>query len=385
MGLFGGNKSQPIQSVAGVDIGTSGVKIVELTPEAGRLRLSTYGYSEPSVENISKPFAADDVKLVASVIKQIMTSSGMKATRAAAALPSASVFYAIITIPIPKSSKDDVKSVIEAQASKILPLPLADMILDSHILDKDLLPKDESVKAEAKTEAGTNEIKPPETAPTEAQKPRHIRVQITGAPKTLVAQYVEIFKAAKLELVSLETEAFALLRSLVGKDASKVMLVDIGAERSNVIIAEKGIPFLTRVVKGGGNVVTQALATSMGVGQSEAEAMKKDMTFQTNGVLPPMVEAAIKPLVHEMRYALQLYAEQDFHENRSVDKIILTGGSSSLPGLSAYVTQALNVNCYLGDPWARVATQPEARSVLDEVGARFAVAAGLAMRMKDDK
>ena len=113
--------------------------------------------------------------------------------------------------------------------------------------------------------------------------------------------------------------------------------------------------------------------------------MKKDMTFQTNGVLPPMVEAAIKPLVHEMRYALQLYAEQDFHENRSVDKIILTGGSSSLPGLSAYVTQALNVNCYLGDPWARVATQPEARSVLDEVGARFAVAAGLAMRMKDDK
>ncbi|MCR4312385.1 MAG: pilus assembly protein PilM, partial [Candidatus Uhrbacteria bacterium] len=361
----------------------------ELTPEAGRLRLSTYGYSEPSVETATKPFAGEDVAITSGIIKQIIASSGMKATKAAAALPGASVFHAIITIPVPKSTKDDVRAVIEAQASKILPLPLAEMILDSHILDKDLLPKDEGSQRDKGEKGGQGSIPTPSdpTIPSQSPsaKPRHIRVQITGAPKSVVAKYVEIFKAAKLELVSLETEAFALLRALVGKDASRVMIVDIGAERSNVIIAEKGVPFLTRVVKGGGNVVTQALSGSMGVGVAEAETMKKDMTFQSDGTLPPVVEAAMKPLIHEMRYALQLYAEQDFHENRVVDKIILTGGSSSLPGLARYVTQALNVNCYLGDPWARVATQPEARPVLDEVGSRFAVAAGLAMRAKEDK
>lgn len=385
MGLFGGKKPEESQGVVGVDIGTSGIKIVELTPEAERLRLSTYGYSEPDAEALLQPFADDDVARVSAVIGQIMTASGMKATKAAAALPGASVFHAIITIPIPKSSKDDIKPIIEAQASKILPLPLADMILDSHILDKDLMPKDEGKAAqqEKKSEPTPATATSEQGAPT--QKPRHIRVQITGAPKALVARYVDIFKAAKLELVSLETEAFALLRSLVGKDASRVMIVDIGAERSNVIIAEKGVPFLTRVVKGGGNGVTQALAASMGVGVSEAEAMKKDMTFQTDGAMSPVVEAAMKPLLHEMRYALQVYAEQDFHENRTVDKVILTGGSAQIAGLAAFVTQTLNVNCYLGDPWARIATQPEARPVLDEVGARFAVAAGLAMRARDEK
>lgn len=380
MSLFGGKKPEQFHGVVGVDIGSSGMKIVELTPEAGRLRLSTYGYSEPSAESLGKPFAEGDVKLCAGVLRQIMKASGMKAARAAAALPSTSVFHAIITIPVPKSSKDDIKPIIEAQASKILPLPLADMILDSHILDKDLLPKDEPKKA-----APEAPKEPAAEAPADAVKPRHIRVQITGAPKTLVAKYVEIFKAAKLELVSLETEAFALLRSLVGKDASKVMLVDIGAERSIVIIAEKGIPFLTRVVKGGGSDVTQALASAMGVGAPEAETMKKDMAFQAGGAMPPVVEAAMKPLMHELRYALELYGQQDFHENRSVDKVILTGGSSSLPGLAAHVTSQLNVNCYVGDPWARIATQPEARPVLDEVGAKFAVAVGLAMRAKDEK
>lgn len=46
----------------------------------------------------------------------------------------------------------------------------------------------------------------------------------------------------------------------------------------------------------------------------------------------------------------------------------------------AFLSGKLNVNVYIGDPWARV-TVPEAlRPVLDEIGPRFAVAIGLAMR-----
>ncbi len=369
MSLFGSKKTDVVAGTLGVDIGDSGVKIVEVVPESGRLRLVTYGYSEPNADNVLKPVVVDPPTAAAGIIRQIIASSGMKATHAAAALPCASVFHAIITVPIPKSSKDDLRPVIEAQARKILPLPLEEMILDSHVLDKELLP--------------TVPAKEPSTAL--APTARHIRVQITGAPKSLVAKYVELFKAAKLDLVSLETEAFALLRSLVGKDASRVMVVDIGSERTNIIIAEKGVPFLARVVKTGGGSVTSALASSLGVGVAEAETMKKDMTFQEAGSMPPVIEVAIKPLIHELRYALELYADQDFHENRTVDKIILTGGSSLIPGLVKAVTAALNVNCYLGDPWARIATQPEARAVFDEVGTKFAVAAGLAMRAKDEK
>lgn len=369
MGLFGGKKEEHFEGMLGVDIGSSCVKVVELTPEVGRLRLSTYGYSEPAL-NAAAALNLDEPKRLADILQQIVKASGMKATKAVAALPGSSVFHAIISVPIPRSSKEDLKPVIEAQASKLLPLPLAEMVLDSHVLDKDLLPKDGAPEkpAEEKKEGA----------------PKFIRVQVTGAPKTLVAKYVEVFKQAKIELVSLETEAFALIRALVGKDASRVMIVDIGAERTNVLITEKGIPFLTRGIKSGGTAVTQALASTMGIGAGEAEMMKKDMAYSNAG-MSPAIEAALKPLVHELKYALQLYAEQEFHDNRSVDKVILTGGSSMLPGLDAYLTTALNANVYLGDPWARIATQPEARPVLDEVGSRFAVSIGLAMRLKDDK
>ena len=35
------------------------------------------------------------------------------------------------------------------------------------------------------------------------------------------------------------------------------------------------------------------------------------------------------PILHEVRYALELYAQQMFHDNNTVDKIILTGGDTS--------------------------------------------------------
>jgi type IV pilus assembly protein PilM len=363
MGLFGKKKEERFEGMLGVDIGTSGIKVVEISPEKGRLRLSRYGYSEPAG-------------------RKIMKESSMKAGKAVASLPSSKIFHVMITLPVPKDPKEDLKPLIEAQAKKLIPLPLEEMILDSNILDKDLLPKHEA-KPAAKKKTDEPEIPVPEAMPQDKSK-KYIRVLLTGAPKVLVSKYVEIFRQAKIELVSLETEIFAVIRSLVGKDKSRIMIVDMGAERTNIAVVDKGIPYLTRGIKSGGAAVTQALAASMGVSFEEAEAMKRDLAHKQSQGLPAPLEEAIKPIVHEIRYALQLYADQEFHDNSTVEKIIITGGSSHVPGLITYLTAALNVNVYHGDPWARVATPPEARPVLDEVGPRLAVAIGLAMRGKDE-
>jgi hypothetical protein len=40
----------------------------------------------------------------------------------------------------------------------------------------------------------------------------------------------------------------------------------------------------------------------------------------------------------------------------------------------------LNINVYIGDPWARIITPEELRPLLDEIGPRLSVAVGLAMR-----
>jgi type IV pilus assembly protein PilM len=382
MGLFGKKKEERFEGMLGVDIGTSGIKVVEISPEKGRLRLSRYGYSEPAGSAKAAGSLLDDAPKAAETLRKIMKESSMKAGKAVASLPSSKIFHVMITLPVPKDPKEDLKPLIEAQAKKLIPLPLEEMILDSNILDKDLLPKHEA-KPAAKKKTDEPEIPVPEAMPQDKSK-KYIRVLLTGAPKVLVSKYVEIFRQAKIELVSLETEIFAVIRSLVGKDKSRIMIVDMGAERTNIAVVDKGIPYLTRGIKSGGAAVTQALAASMGVSFEEAEAMKRDLAHKQSQGLPAPLEEAIKPIVHEIRYALQLYADQEFHDNSTVEKIIITGGSSHVPGLITYLTAALNVNVYHGDPWARVATPPEARPVLDEVGPRLAVAIGLAMRGKDE-
>ena len=54
-------------------------------------------------------------------------------------------------------------------------------------------------------------------------------------PKSLVA-FIQLFSKAGLELKELETEAFALQRSLVGKDKGTCMVIDIGARKNKFLL-----------------------------------------------------------------------------------------------------------------------------------------------------
>jgi Tfp pilus assembly PilM family ATPase len=73
----------------------------------------------------------------------------------------------------------------------------------------------------------------------------------------------------------------------------------------------------------------------------------------------------------------------DFYQkshNRKVEKIILTGGTAFLGHLTGYLSRVLSINTYIGDPWARLIYPTDLKPILDRLGARFAVAVGLAMR-----
>ena len=70
------------------------------------------------------------------------------------------------------------------------------------------------------------------------EKKNDMRVLLTGAPRSLVKKYIDIFKAAQINLLSLETETFSLIRSLVGNDKSTIMIVEIGAGTTDVTIVD---------------------------------------------------------------------------------------------------------------------------------------------------
>lgn len=355
MGFFGGKP----QSYLGIDIGTSGIKLVELGREAGRVRLLTYAYTERAPDELGSSFI-ENAETTGDLLKKMLKKAKTKSVKAISGLPGSTVFSSVLSVPAvgPK----EMTSVITAQAAKLIPMPISDVILDWKPYSSDKaasLPKGEDAKGKS------------------------TKVIITAAAKTMVKKYIDIFKRAGIELSSLETEAFALIRSLVGKDKSVIAILDIGAVRTNVIIVDNGIPVLSRSIALGGINFTKTIAAMMQMDIGAAEQFKLDTrsigTLFGEGQIPKTLEQIYVPIGNEVRYSFNLFSGGN-GAGRKVEKLILTGGSSVLPQLASYLTNLLAVNAYIGDPFARILFHEELRPVLAEVAPKFAVAIGLAMR-----
>lgn len=346
------------KSYLGVDLGATSIKIVELKDEGGRPRLLTYGYSEQASGYPEKEFTETPEKAI-DLIKKICVKARTTSKQTVAALPSASVFSSVINIPT--LAGKDLASAVQWEAKKIIPLPLEEMILDWKVLNPEETPAMPG-------------------APSPAQKTTQIL--LTAAAKNLVKKYLDIFKGAGLNLVSLETETFALIRSLIGVDKSTVIVVDMGAASTAISIIENGVPFLNRSLNIGGLTITKEIAVSLGVDFNQAEQLKYDvgMSGAAEGGVPKIIERALSMLLNEIKYCSNVYQSQESAKGKRVEKIILSGGGALLPNFSEYLSSALNMRTYIGNPWARVIYPEEMKPILDQIGPKFSVAIGLAMR-----
>jgi len=340
MGLF---KSE---SCLGIDIGSSSVKIVELKKEGGQIKLLTYGFSE-SFNDLDQASHQE----ISAIINKICKEAGVTGRKAVSALPTFSVFSSIINLA--GVSKKDLPSAINWEAKKVIPLPLEEMILDWKKIDN----------------IG------------EPGRPGDVKILLTGAPRTLVKKYVEIFKTAQINLLSLETEIFSLIRSLLGNDKSTVMIVEIGAKTTSFNVIEQNIPTLNRSIDIGGWTITKAIANNLNIGLERAEQFKYDLGISSvdsaDNNIPKTITESISPIVNEIKYALNLFQSKS---NRKVDKIILSGGSALLVNFISYLSKILNITVLAGNPWARISCPVDLKPLLDEIAPRMAIAIGLALR-----
>jgi type IV pilus assembly protein PilM len=342
MGLFSKERSY-----LGVDIGSTSIKLVELMDANGVPELVTYGLAE--LATLGRNGTAPTAEELAETITHMCKEAGTVSRKACTALPSHSVFTSILSMP--KMSRAERATAVKWEAKKVMPLPVEEMSIDSLVIDPN-------------GPSGTD------------------RVLLTGAPKTVAQKYVDIFKKTNLTLLSLETEGFALIRSLVGADKAPVMVIDFGAASTDILIVENGSPFLNRSIEGGGNVITRSLAQSLNVSADRAEQFKYDvgmsaMSTPSSSEIPKTINAALAPVINEIKYTLNLYQSQS---HKKVEKVILAGGSALLINFTNYLSEVLGLRVYIGDPWARVRYPLELKGVLQESAARFSVAIGLAMR-----
>jgi type IV pilus assembly protein PilM len=364
------------RSYLGVDIGTSGIKVVQLRNNGGQATLETYGYVDIAVD-LSRTTSPETKARVANALIKIQQTARLTSHKAVAALPTFSVFNSIINLPT--MNLKDVPQAVKWEAKKYVPLPLEEMVLDWKILEtkSQLLQLDQpKVK-----EPLFNKLKKTSGGPNLPAAPKNLNVLVTAAPKNLVNRYIDVFKAANLELLSLETEAFALARSLLGGEKNAVLIVDIGSLNTDLCVIEKGVFILNRSLDVGGAAITQAIAQSLNITEDRAEQFKRDVGLSFSGSeskgVPKVIETTINPIINEIKYVLDLYQNQG---RLKVEKIVLAGGSAFLPNLVSYLNELFNLPVIIGDPWHKVSYPQDLKLILDEIGSRFAVSIGLALR-----
>jgi len=334
----------------GVDIGASAVKMVELERKGNKIELVTYGYSENLKEAAGDGWTKNSdyvIKVIDKIYKKMETSS----TMAVVTLPAFSVFSSIITLP--NIDKNLLAAAVEAEAKKFIPLPLEEMILDWKIIDTK---KDNNDK-------------------------NNSTILLTGSSKKLIKRYVNIFRKTLISLTNLEPETFSLIRALVGGDKSTVILMEIGAVNTNIFIIKGGVPVLSRSLDIGGRSISRSIAASLNISLERAEQFKRDLGIaggqSTGDVIPKTIANAISPMIEEAKYLIDLFQSKN---EEKVEKIILTGGTALLPNFANFLSEKFNLNVIVGDPWARISCRPELKPVLAEIGPRFAVAIGAALR-----
>jgi len=344
--LFGKSKSQ-----LGVDIGSSNIKIVQLRAKDNKFALETYGSVNVSYQIANKE-STSSIKQTASLLQNLMERAGVTTDKVIASLPNNVVFTSVIEIP--RIPDNELKSAVEFEAKKYVPLPLSEVALSwSTIEDK----KNKTVDLKSLGEA-------------------KLKVLLTAVPNMVVENYVRVFRLAGLQAQALEIEALSLIRSVVGQDMSNNLLIDIGAKNASINLVDSGYLRLSKNLNVGGDTVTNSIAQSLSVNFTRAEQFKKDFGLAGSSQQIPQIMRPILDIIkNEAEQLINLFESR----GGRIDKIVLTGGGSKLPYLKEYLS-VLGKNIILANPWANVTYPLELKPVVEPLAMNLAVAIGLAMR-----
>ena len=340
----------------GLDIGSNNIKIVELKRTSNGLLLQAYGSIE-TPKGASKSESQADLEEIATATRKLMKEIHVTTNKVVVGLPESVVFTRVVELPV--MSDQELKTAMRWEAEQFIPIPLKDVKYDYEVVKR---PTKESKDSKDK-----------------------MSVFFVAVPNTTIERYLKIMKVAALEPVSFETELLALVRSLSpeGNASPSTLIINIGAETTDLCIVSKGNIAFTRSIFSGGNALSKAIAQELGFEMTQAEEYKKSYGLLENE-LEGKIQEIIKPIfdviVGEVERGLLFY--QTHHPTDSVKRIILCGGTAKLPGIVMYLAGALDLEVQLGDPWNNVKKgSPDLAKKLEEHAPLYAVAVGLAMRV----
>ena len=337
--------------MAGLDISTSGVRLVELA-DAGKgvMRLERYA-TEALPRGAVVDGNIENLEQVTDAVRRVWKKSGTRARHVVLGMPPAAVITKKIILPA-GLSEDQLEVQVESEASQYIPFALDEVSLDFDVIG-----------------AAPNSLD-------------DMEVMLAAARREKVEDRVAIAEAAGLTATVMDIESYAargaLEHAALPRQDQIVALFQIGAHATHVSVLLNGEAVYEREQPFGGNALTQDIVRSYGMAFEEAETRKKAGDLPENyraDILAPFLESAALEITRAIQF---FYTSTPYTR---IDQLYLAGGCALLPGILDVVAGRTRLPTLLAAPFEGMQLGPRVREhQLRQDAPAYLVACGLALR-----
>jgi type IV pilus assembly protein PilM len=305
-----------------LDIGTYSFKAITANPG-----------SKPQIKKVAEAFnplgfshPENEVQAeqLSEQISSFLSDHNLPTTDLRLSLPEDLISTKVIEMPL--LSDAEIASAIGWQAEQYIPISKEELSLEYKVI-----------------------FKPKKKSPNSLMK-----VLMIGARKEAVNNYTNIFLNLGIEPKLLETQTLSILRSLgFTEEDPGTILVHIGASTMYTAIINQGKLEAVFSHSIGGQILTKALEQNLSLDSKQAEEYKRayglDET-QFQGKVKAALQPSVDNLTMEIQRSIRFFADK--YPQDSIKRLVLSGGSSQLPGLVEHISQKLNLEVLLSAPFA---------------------------------
>lgn len=349
--LFGRSNSNKF---VGVDIGSSSIKVVQLSRQKGVVSLDTFG------EIALGPYAGKeighsvrlDTPQYAEALRDLLRESQVDARIAGLSIPLKSSL--VFNMKMPKMSDSKLDEMVRLEARRYIPVSVSEVSLDWSVIPN---------------------------LDDDGEDDNFQTIMVVAIHKDTLNKFKEVADQAKLDLQFLEIETFSTIRSVLRHEDNSSAILDIGASITKIYIVEYGIVQKSQVIPVGSQNMIKSLET-----QRKLSAIGQDLNIAQAEELEKQIQESkhtpvdLDRILNEAKKVILNYQKSN---RKNIEEIILTGGGSILKGVMPYVKDALETEVVIAHPFEKVDTPAFLEDTLRDAGPEFAVAIGLGMRGLD--
>jgi type IV pilus assembly protein PilM len=292
----------------GIDVGNRALKAVKLVREGDQLRVDDFDVIEH--ETVLSNAGDNKEELIKSALSNFATRHPSKGGQYAIGVSGQASFARFIKLPPVEPKK--IPEIVRFEAIQQIPFPLDDVEWSYQLFQG-------------------------------ADSP-DVEVGIFAMRKELVNQHINYFTDIDMNVQVVQMSPLAVYNAMYHDNRLQgtTMVIDLGAENTDLIICDNETIWL-RSIPIGGNNFTDALVKAFKLNFAKAEDLKRNAATSKYA---RQIFQAMRPifadLVAEIQRSVGFYAS--VHRDSRIKKVLALGGTFKLPGLQKYLQQNLQLD-----------------------------------------